>query len=192
MKTPVSFLKNHESLLRTTFTRSSIALITTVSPIHPVSPPTSLPFCFIPKYNEPNLESLNKLSKLVRDARKLVVMTGAGISTESGIPDYRSEEVGLYARSSNRPIQYQEFIKSEHKRRRYWARNFVGWPKFGYHRPNESHRILADWERTGKVDWIITQNVDALHYKVSPRKQDAIPSPSPTTSETSTAKKFQK
>lgn len=97
-------------------------------------------------------------------------MTGAGISTESGIPDYRSEEVGLYARSKNRPIQYQDFIKSERHRRRYWARNFVGWPRFGFHAPNAAHHALASWERRGRVHWLITQNVDALHFKAGSRR----------------------
>ena len=77
---------------------------------------------------------------------------------------------GLYARSKNRPIQYQEFIKSEQKRQRYWARNFVGWPRFGFHSPNASHDSLASWEQDGRVHWLITQNVDALHFKAGSRR----------------------
>ena len=96
--------------------------------------------------------------------------TGAGISTESGIPDYRSEGVGLYARSSNRPVQYQDFVKHAYIRQRYWARNYVGWPKFGYFLPNSSHKTLALWEKAGKLHWLVTQNVDALHYKAGSTK----------------------
>ncbi|XP_060585695.1 NAD-dependent protein lipoamidase sirtuin-4, mitochondrial-like [Ruditapes philippinarum] len=99
------------------------------------------------------------------DALKRLKQSGAGISTESGIPDYRSEGVGLYARSTNRPVQYQDFVKDPNIRQRYWARNYVGWPKFGFFLPNKSHVALAEWERKGKVHWLITQNVDALHYK---------------------------
>lgn len=97
-------------------------------------------------------------------------ISGAGISTESGIPDYRSEGVGLYARSTNRPIQYQDFVKYADIRQRYWARNYVGWPKFGYFQPNSSHRTLALWEKMGKVYWLVTQNVDALHYKAGSQR----------------------
>ena len=53
---------------------------------------------------------------------------------------------------------------------RYWARNYVGWPKFGFFLPNSSHVALAEWERKGKVHWLITQNVDALHYKAGSKK----------------------
>ena len=77
---------------------------------------------------------------------------------------------GLYARSKNRPIQYQEFIKSEAARQRYWARNFVGWPRFGFHSPNATHHALAAWERRSRVHWLITQNVDALHFKAGSQR----------------------
>lgn len=125
---------------------------------------------FIPKHEAPCPDALERLQDLVQASRRLLVMTGAGISTESGIPDYRSEDVGLYARSKNRPIQYKDFIKSDSKRQRYWARNFVGWPKFGFHSPNRNHEILSSWEALGKIHWLITQNVDALHYKAGSKK----------------------
>ena len=83
---------------------------------------------------------------------------------------YRSEEVGLYARSNNRPVQYQTFLKNPKARQRYWARNYVGWPKFSSFRPNECHHILSKWERAGLVSWIVTQNVDALHYKAGSQR----------------------
>jgi len=143
---------------------------TTHPPPYVESPSPRRSLSFVPKHTSPCPESLHRFIDIVAASRRLVILTGAGISTESGIPDYRSEEVGLYARSQNRPIQYQQFIKSEGHRRRYWARNFVGWPRFGFHSPNDSHRLLSSWERSGQVHWLITQNVDALHFKAGSRR----------------------
>lgn len=87
------------------------------------------------------------------------------IFIHAGIPDYRSEGVGLYARSNSRPTQYLEFIRSPKVRRRYWARNFVAWPHFSNIQPNETHKALARLQRTGHIGSIVTQNVDRLHTK---------------------------
>ncbi|XP_015360693.1 NAD-dependent protein lipoamidase sirtuin-4, mitochondrial isoform X1 [Marmota marmota marmota] len=97
-------------------------------------------------------------------------MTGAGISTESGIPDYRSEKVGLYARTDQRPIQHGDFVRSAPIRQQYWARNFVGWPHFSSHQPNPAHWALSNWEKLGKLHWLVTQNVDALHTKAGSQR----------------------
>ena len=83
---------------------------------------------------------------------------------------FRSPQVGLYARTQRRPIQYQEFLKSASGRQRYWARNFVGWPEFSSRQPNSSHFALCDMEKSGKLLWLVTQNVDALHTKAGSRK----------------------
>lgn len=83
----------------------------------------------------------------------------------TGIPDYRSEGVGLYARSNSRPVQHLDFCRSRKVRQRYWARNFVAWPNFSNIQPNESHKALAHLQRTGKIGSIVTQNVDRLHGK---------------------------
>ena len=125
---------------------------------------------FVPA-NRPLLEEeLNVLQNFLRRTDRLFVMTGAGVSTESGIPDYRSEKVGLYARTDHRPIQYQEFLKSADRRQKYWARNFVAWPQFSSFQPNICHQMLAQWERDGRILWLVTQNVDALHTKAGSRK----------------------
>ena len=120
---------------------------------------------FVPRHGLVDANELEQLQEFVDNSTGIFVLTGAGISTESGIPDYRSEEVGLYARTNHKPIQHQEFMKSKHVRQRYWARNFVGWSTFSGVAPNLSHTTLATWEKHGKISQIITQNVDRLHHK---------------------------
>jgi NAD-dependent SIR2 family protein deacetylase len=90
--------------------------------------------------------------------RRLVALTGAGCSTESGIPDYR----GPGARPRT-PMQHREFVESADARQRYWARSLVGWPKLAAAKPNDAHRALAALESAGALAGLITQNVDGLH-----------------------------
>ncbi|XP_018330727.1 NAD-dependent protein deacylase Sirt4 isoform X2 [Agrilus planipennis] len=121
---------------------------------------------FVPKH--PPLEKcdIKRLEDFIVNSSKLLVLTGAGISTESGIPDYRSEEVGLYARSNHKPMTYQEFLTSAYGRKRYWARSYIGWDRFSYCQPNATHISLRNLELDHyKIDVIITQNVDRLHTK---------------------------
>jgi NAD-dependent deacetylase sirtuin 4 len=94
--------------------------------------------------------------------RRAVVLTGAGCSTESGIPDYRGQETRLRPR---RPVQFREFLEREEARRRYWARSAIGWPRLRDALPNPAHRALAALETAGVVQSVITQNVDRLHHK---------------------------
>ncbi len=101
-----------------------------------------------------------RLVDLLQD-RRVVVLSGAGISTESGIPDYRGPET---REKEHTPIQYQEFIDEPDTRRHYWARSAVGWPTFDAAQPNDGHRALAALEDAGVVSGIITQNVDRLHH----------------------------
>ncbi|KAF0313164.1 NAD-dependent protein lipoamidase sirtuin-4, mitochondrial [Amphibalanus amphitrite] len=118
---------------------------------------------FVPRHQDTSTTELAEFERVLRRFPRLAVITGAGISTESGVPDYRSAEVGLYARRGHRPITYQEFVSSEPARRRYWARNFAGWPRFSSVQPNAAHHALADWQRRGRCSSLVTQNVDGLH-----------------------------
>ncbi|KAI8425440.1 hypothetical protein MSG28_007185 [Choristoneura fumiferana] len=120
---------------------------------------------YVPKHKPPEQRDFETLREFINRHQKILVLTGAGISTESGIPDYRSEEVGLYARSNHKPVQYQEFVKYPKVRQRYWARNFVGWPRFSSVEPNGSHLAINRLEKAGKVTAVVTQNVDRLHQK---------------------------
>ena len=122
---------------------------------------------FVPTHKETQIEDTERLNEFLRNSQRLLVMTGAGISTESGIPDYRSEGVGLYATSEKRPIQHKVFMDSIKARQSYWARNFIGWPRWSSFRPNIAHLSLAQWESKGRVSCLVTQNVDQLHYKES-------------------------
>ena len=81
---------------------------------------------YVPKHKKATNYEIQVLQQFINSVNKLLVLTGAGISTESGIPDYRSEGVGLYDRKGHKPIQYQDFLKSDTLRRRYWARNYSG------------------------------------------------------------------
>lgn len=125
---------------------------------------------FVPTARGVSRAQIEEFCEFVDRGRNILVLTGAGISTESGIPDYRSQGVGLYATSKSRPVIYQDFVKSDRIRQRYWARNFIGWPRFSSVQPNISHSFLKKLEDFGKVCWLVTQNVDALHFKAGSSK----------------------
>ncbi|MBN3314174.1 SIR4 lipoamidase, partial [Atractosteus spatula] len=125
---------------------------------------------FVPASGPLSSAELEQLQEFVSRSRRLFLITGAGLSTESGIPDYRSEGVGLYARTGRRPVQHAEFLRSPRARQRYWARNFVGWPQFSGRQPNAAHLALRSWEALGRLHWLVTQNVDALHSKAGQRR----------------------
>src|SRR5690606_23651237 len=110
--------------------------------------------------------ALDPLLHLLR-GRRVVALAGAGCSTESGIPDYRGPEGSLRTR---KPIQYQEFVRSEAMRVRYWARSAVGWQRMSAAKPNAGHRALARLEEGGVLRGIITQNVDGLHHAAGSRR----------------------
>ena len=94
--------------------------------------------------------------------KRVVVLAGAGCSTESGIPDYRGEGTARRARS---PMQFQEFKTSPKARARYWSRSLIGWPKVASASPNPGHIALATLEKNGAIIGTITQNVDGLHQR---------------------------
>lgn len=99
--------------------------------------------------------------------RRVVALTGAGCSTESGIPDYRGPET---ARRARNPVQGRAFASDPDVRRRYWARALVGWRRFSGARPNGAHLALASLERAGLLRGIVTQNVDGLHGAAGSRR----------------------
>ena len=96
----------------------------------------------------------------------VVVLSGAGLSTDSGIPDYRGPS-GSARRST--PMTYQTFTRDPIARRRYWARSHLGWRMIGQARPNEGHLSVARMQEQGVVDGIVTQNVDGLHQAAGAR-----------------------
>lgn len=111
--------------------------------------------------------SLAELTTFVHRHPRLFVLTGAGISTASGIPDYRDDD-GQWKQSP--PITLQAFTTSEYARRRYWARSMLGWPRFGQAQPNAAHSALAQLEAAGHVVQLVTQNVDGLHQRAGSRR----------------------
>lgn len=102
----------------------------------------------------------------IRKHSRVAVLTGAGCSTDSGIPDYRDDDGNWKHRQ---PMQFAEFVNDESKRRRYWAQSFAGWQKISGAKPNAAHRAIADLERAGYVSCVITQNVDNLHRAAGSR-----------------------
>ncbi|MBC3953930.1 NAD-dependent protein deacetylase [Pseudomonas triticifolii] len=107
----------------------------------------------------PAREQLDVLARHMAE-RPFLVITGAGISTASGIPDYRDKE-GV--RRGKQPMMYQEFVNNPAARQRYWARAMLGWPRIRAAQPNAAHLALAHLQNDDAITGLITQNVDALH-----------------------------
>jgi NAD-dependent SIR2 family protein deacetylase len=101
-----------------------------------------------------------RLADFLERHPRALVLTGAGLSTASGIPDYRDREG---TRRGKPPIHGPDFRKSEHVQRRYWARSMVGWPVLARATPNAGHRAIAGFEALGRISAVLTQNVDGLH-----------------------------
>ena len=98
---------------------------------------------------------------------RIFVLTGAGISTASGIPDYRDESGDWKHR---KPMEYRDFVDRPGARRRYWARSYVGWQRFVEAQPNPAHAAVARLEQLGRLSHTVTQNVDGLHQRAGSRK----------------------
>ncbi len=113
------------------------------------------------------VEALTRLADLLAASRRCVVLTGAGVSTESGLPDYRDHS-GAWKRTP--PMSYQQFIGSHAARQRYWARALTGWRQFRDVAPNRAHHALARLEQADVVHAVITQNVDGLHQRAGSRQ----------------------
>ena len=105
-------------------------------------------------------QALDALARFIDRYPKLFILGGAGVSTASGIPDYRDADG---QRKGRDPIMLQDFLKSDLSRRRYWARNMIGWPTVKNARPNAAHHALATLATMGHVERLVTQNVDGLH-----------------------------
>lgn len=115
--------------------------------------------------DSPTREHLDTLQQMMA-AGDFLVLTGAGISTPSGIPDYRDSD-GV--RRGRQPMMYQEFLSAPESRRRYWARAMLGWPRVRQARPNAAHEALAGLQQQGLISDLITQNVDTLHDQAGSR-----------------------
>ena len=113
------------------------------------------------------LGSAYDLLEFIEKHPELFVITGAGISSNSGIQTYR-DEIGNW--KSNNPIQHSEFLNKEAARKRYWARSFGGWPNVASAKPNDAHKALVKLESKGYVSTLVTQNVDRLHQKAGHKK----------------------
>ena len=103
-----------------------------------------------------------KLVALLRARNRMLIFTGAGISTGSGIPDFRGPD-GVWKR--RQPVYYHDFMRSEAARVEHWDYKLEGWPAFRAARPNATHEAIARLERAGKVQAVITQNIDGLHSR---------------------------
>ena len=104
--------------------------------------------------------SSERLAEFIQAHPRLFVLTGAGISVPSGIPDYRDRN-GQWKGAT--PVDYRDFVASEHKRRRYWSRSMLGWPRMALTEPNICHATVAWLQQAGYIERIVTQNVDMLH-----------------------------
>lgn len=114
------------------------------------------------QYSQNPTESAHLLARFLDQHKPVTALTGAGLSTGSGIPDYRDQQ-GAWKRPQ--PVQHQEFMTSAATRQRYWARSLAGWPALRDATPNPGHQALAQLEEQGLIGTIITQNVDGLHQR---------------------------
>lgn len=109
----------------------------------------------------------DQLDDFLHRHESIFVLTGAGLSTASGIPDYRDER-GEW--KHQKPMEFRDFVDSHASRQRYWARSFIGWQRFRRARPNQAHRALVRLERDGRIDCVVTQNVDGLQQRAGSEK----------------------
>ncbi len=111
-------------------------------------------------YTPPMSSFGESLARFLESAGRVVALTGAGVSTASGIPEYRDRE-GRWKHAQ--PVQFADFKGNQLTRRRYWARSFAGWQRMSQASPNGAHTALVELESKGYIDTLVTQNVDGLH-----------------------------
>ncbi|GMH43052.1 hypothetical protein BSKO_10974 [Bryopsis sp. KO-2023] len=128
-------------------------------PVVPVTAPAAPPI---------GKDQLEKLVDLLTSCKNVLLLSGAGVSTESGTPDYRGQN-GAYT-TGYKPMTHQQFMGKEGSRVRYWARNYAGWKEFSTRTPNSGHQGIAQLQRNGWLGHIITQNVDHLHQAAGSSK----------------------
>ena len=104
----------------------------------------------------------DQLTDFIQQYPRLFILTGAGCSTRSGIPDYRDKE-GQWKRQP--PVQHKDFMTSQLARQRFWARSLIGWPLMAQAKPNGTHKSLQQLEQKGYCQQLVTQNVDRLHQQ---------------------------
>jgi len=107
------------------------------------------------------------LTDFIAAHERIFVLTGAGVSTASGIPDYRDHSGNW---KHQQPMEYREFVERHDARQRYWTRSFVGWQRFRHARPNQAHQALARLEQLNRLTHTVTQNVDGLHQRAGSRQ----------------------
>ena len=138
---------------------------------HPCLGKTREPACLAasvsPQPRDAERAAADALCDFVRRHRRLLVLSGAGVSTASGIPGYRDAQ-GLWMRAA--PVLLHDFLHSATVRQRYWARSMAGWPLVAGARPNGAHRALAQLEAAGHLAHLVTQNVDGLHQRAGSRQ----------------------
>jgi len=112
-------------------------------------------------------ETMTRVARWFSAARSAVALTGAGISTESGIPDFRSPG-GVW--SKYRPVYFDEFLQSAEARHEYWCQKSEAHREFAAARPNAGHHVVAEWEESGRIRGVVTQNIDELHQQAGSRR----------------------
>ena len=110
------------------------------------------------------MDNIGKASEMISESSRIVVFTGAGISTESGIPDFRSPG-GIWSKFDPGEFTYQRFLSSQESREKYWEFSKQTWPDIAVAKPNRGHYAIAELYHMGKLDCMITQNIDGLHQK---------------------------
>ena len=142
-------------------------------PEAPIRPsPSALPHSPSPASSSSEPEAMPAASGLdalvgLLEGRAFVALTGAGLSTESGIPDFRSPG-GIWSQSQ--PVYYDQFLRSQTARNEYWRQKSVAHRDFAAAQPNQGHRVLAQWEAQGRLTGVITQNIDGLHQLAGSRR----------------------